>query len=68
MQELVEQGKLGAKSGGEGFYKDGEPQLEGDGEPDGEALADLLKLKALVEACLAAGGEASRPCARSTSG
>ncbi len=51
MKELVEQGKLGAKSGGEGFYKDGEAQLAGDGEPDGEALADLLKLKALVEAC-----------------
>jgi enoyl-CoA hydratase / 3-hydroxyacyl-CoA dehydrogenase len=51
MKKLVEQGKLGAKSGGDGFYKDGEPQLEGDTEPDGEALGELLKLKALVEAC-----------------
>ena len=52
MRELVADGHLGAKSGGDGFYKDGEPQLEGDAEPDGEALAELLKLKALVEACL----------------
>ena len=56
MQKLVADGKLGAKSGGEGFYKDGEPQIEGDAEPDGEELAELLKLKALVEACLRARG------------
>ena len=29
MQKLVAEGKLGAKSGGEGFYKDGEPQHRG---------------------------------------
>ncbi len=52
MQKLVSEGKLGAKSGGDGFYKDGEPQLEGDGEPDSERLAELWTLKALVEACL----------------
>src|SRR5919106_986091 len=52
MQDLVSQGKLGAKTGGEGFYKDGEPQLDGEAEPDGEALAELMSLKALVEACL----------------
>ena len=52
MKKLVAEGKLGAKSGGEGFYKDGEPQVEGDAEPDGEALAELMSLKALVEACL----------------
>src|SRR3954454_21857891 len=39
MKALVEAGKLGAKTGGEGFYKDGEPMVEGDNEPDGEALA-----------------------------
>ena len=52
MQKLVADGKLGAKSGGAGFYENGEPQIEGDGEPDGEALADLMRLKAVVEACL----------------
>ena len=38
MKKLVDEGKLGAKSGGDGFYKDGEPQLEGDGEPDDELI------------------------------
>jgi enoyl-CoA hydratase / 3-hydroxyacyl-CoA dehydrogenase len=52
IKKLVAGGKLGAKSGGEGFYKDGEPQIPGDAEPDGEALAELMTLKALVEACL----------------
>jgi enoyl-CoA hydratase/3-hydroxyacyl-CoA dehydrogenase len=51
MEKLVEEGKLGAKAGGDGFYKDGDAQLEGDAKPDAEALAELLKLKALVEAC-----------------
>jgi enoyl-CoA hydratase/3-hydroxyacyl-CoA dehydrogenase len=54
MKRLVGEGKLGAKSGGEGFYKDGEPQLEGDGEPDAEELAELFTCKALIEACLLA--------------
>ena len=52
MKKLVADGKLGAKSGGDGFYKDGEPQLEGDAEADAAELADLWTLKALVEACL----------------
>ena len=52
MRKLVEEGKLGAKSGGSGFYEDGEPQIEGDADPDGEALAELMKLKAVVESCL----------------
>ncbi len=52
MKKLVSEGKLGAKSGGEGFYKDGEPQISGDAEPDGEALAELFACKALIEACL----------------
>jgi enoyl-CoA hydratase/3-hydroxyacyl-CoA dehydrogenase len=52
MQRLVGEGKLGAKSGGEGFYTNGEPNIDGDGEPDGERLAELWALKALREACL----------------
>lgn len=52
MQRLVAEGKLGAKTGGSGFYTDGVPNLEGDGEADGEELANLLKLKSFVEACL----------------
>jgi enoyl-CoA hydratase / 3-hydroxyacyl-CoA dehydrogenase len=52
MQKLVAEGKLGAKSGGEGFFKEGEPQIEGDADPDDAELADLYMLKALVEACM----------------
>lgn len=52
MKKLVSEKKLGAKTGGDGFYKDGEPQIEGDAEADGEKLAELWTLKALVEACL----------------
>jgi enoyl-CoA hydratase / 3-hydroxyacyl-CoA dehydrogenase len=51
MKRLVAEGKLGAKSGGDGFYKDGEPQLSGDADPPDD-LADLFSLKALVESCL----------------
>ena len=51
MRKLVSEGKFGAKSGGSGFYENGEPQIEGDADPDGEALAELMKLKAIVEAC-----------------
>jgi enoyl-CoA hydratase/3-hydroxyacyl-CoA dehydrogenase len=51
MQKLVADGKLGAKSGGDGFYSSGEPNIEGDAEPNAEELADLLKLKSFVEAC-----------------
>ena len=51
MQKLVADGKLGVKSGGDGFYKDGEPNIEGDGEPNAEELADLLMLKSFTEAC-----------------
>jgi enoyl-CoA hydratase / 3-hydroxyacyl-CoA dehydrogenase len=51
MKRLVADGKLGAKSGGSGFYENGEPRVEGDAEPDAEALAELMSLKGLVEAC-----------------
>src|SRR3954463_7834027 len=52
MRRLVAEGKLGAKTGGEGFYKDGVAQGGGDEQPDGEELASLFSLKMLVEACL----------------
>jgi enoyl-CoA hydratase/3-hydroxyacyl-CoA dehydrogenase len=53
MQKLVAEGKLGAKSGGDGFYSPaGDPNLPGDGEPDVDELVQLLVLKTFVEACL----------------
>jgi enoyl-CoA hydratase/3-hydroxyacyl-CoA dehydrogenase len=53
MQRLVADGKLGAKTGGDGVYTpQGEPALEGDAEPDVDELVELLTLKTFVEACL----------------
>jgi enoyl-CoA hydratase / 3-hydroxyacyl-CoA dehydrogenase len=53
MQKLVAQGKLGAKTGGDGFYNpEGEPNLPGEAEPDVQELVELLTLKTFVEACL----------------
>lgn len=53
MQQLVKDGKLGAKSGGDGFYSpSGEPNLPGDAAPDVEELVELLVLKTFVEAAL----------------
>jgi enoyl-CoA hydratase/3-hydroxyacyl-CoA dehydrogenase len=52
MKRLVEEGNLGAKTGGVGFYKDGQPNVEGSAEPNGEELARLQKLKAILESCL----------------
>jgi enoyl-CoA hydratase/3-hydroxyacyl-CoA dehydrogenase len=51
MQRLVADKQLGAKTGGSGFYKDGEPQISGDGDPPAE-LPDLMGVKAVREACL----------------
>ncbi|MHB8531994.1 MAG: 3-hydroxyacyl-CoA dehydrogenase/enoyl-CoA hydratase family protein [Solirubrobacteraceae bacterium] len=53
MQKLVADGKLGAKTGGEGFYDpSGEPNISGENEPDVAELVELLSLKTLIEACL----------------
>jgi len=53
MQKLVANGKLGAKTGGEGFYApDGSANLAGENEPDIGELTELLSLKTLLEACL----------------
>src|SRR6476469_1650804 len=53
MSRLVAEGKLGTKTGGEGFYTtEGEPTLFGDAQPDIEELVELLTLKTFVEACL----------------
>src|SRR3954465_11984050 len=52
LRELVGAGKLGAKSGGSGFYENGDAAVPGDADPDPQELADRFNLKALVEACL----------------
>ncbi len=52
MERLVGEGKLGAKTGGEGFYSNGEPNLEGDGEANAEELAEIWSMKALRESLL----------------
>jgi enoyl-CoA hydratase/3-hydroxyacyl-CoA dehydrogenase len=53
MQKLVADGKLGAKTGGDGFYDpSGEPNISGDAEPDIAELVELLSLKTFLEACL----------------
>ena len=53
MAKLVAEGKLGAKTGGDGFYTpQGEPNLPGDGDPNVDELVELLTLKTFVEACL----------------
>src|SRR5919109_230159 len=51
MKNLVDGGKLGAKSGGDGFYKDGEPQVEGDADPPDD-LAEMWTAKSFIEACM----------------
>jgi enoyl-CoA hydratase / 3-hydroxyacyl-CoA dehydrogenase len=53
MRRLVSESKLGAKSGGEGFYDpQGKANLEGDADPDVPELVELLSLKSFSEACL----------------
>jgi enoyl-CoA hydratase / 3-hydroxyacyl-CoA dehydrogenase len=52
LQKLVGEGKLGAKSGGEGFFKDGEQTIPGDAAPDAEELVAMFTCRALIESCL----------------
>jgi len=53
MQKLVSEGRLGAKTGGDGFYTpEGEPGVPGEAQPDVEQLVELLSLKTFIEACL----------------
>jgi len=53
MQKLAGEGKLGAKTGGDGVYSpEGEANLKGEEQPDVQELVELLSLKTLVEACL----------------
>jgi len=53
MRKLVADGKLGAKTGGNGLYgPQGEANVEGEAEPDVAELVELLSLKTLLEACL----------------
>src|SRR3954452_23650138 len=52
LQGLVGEGKLGAKTGGEGFFKDGEQNVTGDSQPDGDELVAMFSSRALIEACL----------------
>jgi enoyl-CoA hydratase/3-hydroxyacyl-CoA dehydrogenase len=52
LKRLVADGKLGAKSGGEGFFKDGEQTIPGDAAPDAEELVAMFTGRALVESLL----------------
>ncbi|HEY5192812.1 MAG TPA: 3-hydroxyacyl-CoA dehydrogenase NAD-binding domain-containing protein [Solirubrobacteraceae bacterium] len=53
MQKLVADGKLGAKTGGDGVYSpSGEANLKGDAAPDVAELVELLTLKTFTEAAL----------------
>jgi enoyl-CoA hydratase/3-hydroxyacyl-CoA dehydrogenase len=51
LKQLVADGKLGAKTGGEGFFKDGEQTVPGEADPDAEELVALFSGRALIEAC-----------------
>ena len=68
MQKLVADGKLGAKTGGEGFYKDGEPNIEGEAEPDIERARREVLAEGARRGLPAARGGRLHASVRSTSG
>ncbi len=49
---LVAAGMLGAKTGGGVYRSDGQPNVEGEAQPDAEELVELVALKTFLEACL----------------
>ncbi len=51
LRKLVGEGRLGAKSGGEGFFKDGEQTIPGEAAPDAEELVAMFTCRALIESC-----------------
>ena len=62
MQKLVADGKLGAKTGGDGFYDpQGEPNVAGEAEPDVAELVELLSLKTLLRGLPGARGGRGHP-------
>jgi enoyl-CoA hydratase/3-hydroxyacyl-CoA dehydrogenase len=52
MQALVAARELGAKTGGKGFYDNGQPRSDGETDFDADELAQRFVLKVFVEACL----------------
>ena len=52
MKKLVADGKLGAKTGGEGFYKDGEPNDPRRRRPRRRGAGRAVHAEGAVEACL----------------
>ncbi|HEV7941196.1 MAG TPA: enoyl-CoA hydratase-related protein [Solirubrobacteraceae bacterium] len=53
MRELVAERRLGAKTGGDGFYgPEGQPNVAGEADPDVQELVEMLSLKTLSEACM----------------
>jgi enoyl-CoA hydratase / 3-hydroxyacyl-CoA dehydrogenase len=51
LRGLVAENKLGAKSGGEGFFSEGVQTIPGEAEPDAEELVAMFTGRALIEAC-----------------
>ena len=68
MQKLVADGKLGAKSGGDGFYKDGEPQHRRRGASRTQRSSPTCSCSSPSSRPARCSRRESARCARSTSG